>query len=454
MSGLSISGKSPGDKSLAVLLTLLFPSRLLCWLVVLGAILMLVGGAASSLLGIEWAKLILGLGGTIVGLITIFLLPAQFVSLATYRPLNFAGMSRRWLFGCLLSVNTLISVSIYLALVAIEVSAPVQVLFLAIALMVSWLFLLSVFISSYVMGLHGLLYVFNWMFWGIAAWLGELDALPLIGLLLASWGIFSLWWFRWQPKKFLANNLFMPIKAAARINVQQQANTTFVSGRANTWVGSRLLGVPDSWSVKIKQMSWLVGLGVLLVPLYLATIKLSDGRVALGSLSGLFILSVCALGFAGAMFRNLGSVWLVFSGNREQLYSWVWRRYLHETLPVALFFLTLGVLCDLLMGNVDDASVWFVLVGASLLFQMLVFYGAAFIYFVASGDFAWVFACGFFIQITWFFLLCATGLLFPLPFSLSAISIHWSWAPQLLVLALLYLPVRNGFSKANLVRPI
>ncbi len=452
MSGRLFASGTPGRKSFAVLLTLLFPSHLLRWLIVTSAVLMLVGGVANDLLGIEWAKLILGLGVMSFGIVSIFLLPVQFVSLATYRPLNFAGMSRRWLFGCLLGVNILIAVDFYWVLAALEVSIPAKVLFLVVSIMVSWLFLLSVFISSYVMGLHGLLFAFNWMFWGVAAWLGELGSLPLIGLLIVSWGAFSFWWFRWQPKKFVPNNFFMPISASMKVNAQRPVSTTFVSGRANTWVGSRLLGIPDSWPVKIKQMSWLIGFGVLLVPLYVTTIKLNEEQVALGSLSALFVLSICAFGFSCAIFRNLGAVWLVFSGARAQLYSWIWRRYLHETIPVTLFFLSLGVLFDVLMGSFDDASVWLVLVASSLLYQMLVFFGTAFIYFLKHGDFTWIFVGGSILLIVWSFLLCASGLFFQLPFAWRGISIYWLWAPQLLLLALLCLPVRNKFKKINLVR--
>lgn len=441
---------------LPLLLRLLFPQQWLRRLMLVSAVLLCISAFFAAVFAWKAAQALTALGALVLILIPLMSLPGQIISLASCRPLSLLGNGRGLLFNCLMVVCLLLSMVAFATLILCAKEEVSFSLILLIGLLLSfsftctvwlsgrWAFVREVFFVSYLLcfakyphlliGLHP-------GYWGL--------------LLVVNWSVFSYWWFRWQPEKYRANVFFLPMTATQKLEMQRNAYWTLVSGRANTWLGSRLQGAADSWVRRAREMLLLpIILTVVFIPLSLLFSQFADQiKSGLGIIL-LLVTSGVGLNVAFNLYRFLPMVWLTGVGRREQLFSLLWKHFWVEVATGVCTVFALLILWEFALGNWSGVSYWLLLLGAVLLFQAMNFFLVSWFFLKGKEGVKSLITITPISSGLWFFCLWATELVFPLPFGWQGISMHWLWVPELIVLAVLYRPVVSGFSKINLVRPI
>lgn len=444
----------PGGGLVSLLPRLLIPQAWLRRLVLAGAALLLCAFFLDGVFAWDKAKAFALVGIVLLILLPLMSLPGQIISLASCRPLSLLGNGRWLLFNSLLIICALLSLASYWVL---SLCAKEEISFsflLLIGLLVSFSFACSVWLSSrWAFAREAAFVVYSLCLARYAHLLIALGPLYWGVLLALTWLVFACWWFRWQPEKYRSNLFFLPPTAAQQVEIQRRMQWALVSGRANSWLGSRLLGAADSWGRRAKEMLALpIFLTVVFIPLalfftqFLTQIKLGVSMILL------LITSGVGLNIAFNLYRFLPMVWLTSSVGREQLFALLWKYFWVETAVGIFTIFALLLLWELAVGKWSGASYWLLLLGAVLLFQTTNFFLVSWIFLKDSMGIKSLVAITPILTGAWFFCLWATGLVFPLPFGWQGISTHWLWVPESIALALLYRPVRSGFASINLVR--
>ena len=432
-------------------LRLMFPQTWMRLWVLIGIGLLLTGSLLDVFIGWDKAKVFILFGALPVTLLSLISLPVQIICLGSCRPLSLLGNGRLLLFCFLLVVCLSTSLVAHWTLVNLSREQIPFSFFLLVCVMVSIPFTSSVWFSSrWMFGREFLNLIYGGVCFKFAPWFFQLNPLYWALMLVACWGVYAFWWFRWQPEGYKADLFFLSPSDPQKVELQQRMQLRLTSGRADSWLGSRLLGAPDGWLRRAKEMLLLpVFLAAVLIPLSLLFSQFA-GQIKSG-VSILLLLLTSGMGFTVTfnLYRFLPMVWLTGMGRREQLFSQLWKRFWVEVATGIFTIFALLLLWELVLGKWSGAGYWLLLFGVVLLFQTLIFFLASWMY--LKGSFQ-SFSRVTMLSSAWFICLCATGLLFPLPFGWTGISIHWLWIPELVVLALLYRPVRSGFAKINFVR--
>lgn len=211
---------------------------------------------------------------------------------------------------------------------------------------------------------------------------------------LALWLVMFVWWFRWQPQKYLVNCMTLP---AAEIQRQQIHNTQAIasifSSVPRTLAGSLLVGASDGiqawWKRELGQFVFFL----LMLALMLYWIKQVPTHVAGFMVSICFFIFICIRGgiiFQG-MFRNLYRLWMNSSYSRAEIFSYIEKCYflllVSSIVPLILVF-------ALINHYVLDGWVSLFSGAYLLLFGYLVcsfsFYLGLFIYIKSSASFLWL----------------------------------------------------------------
>jgi hypothetical protein len=441
-------------EQIPLLLRLLFPQRWLRWLVLVGLVLLLCGLLLDGVYALGAAKAFAVPGIVLLILFPLMALPGQLISLVSCRPLYLMTNGRRWLFYCLLIICVLLSLAAYWVLV---LCARDDISFLLpIILLVSFSFTCCVWLSSrWSFGREVFFVLYSLGLTQYADQLVEADSLYIGALLVVNWLVFAYWWFQWRPEKYHSNMFFLSPTNAQKLELQQHMNWSLVSGPANSWVGSRLLGAADSWGRRAKEMLSLpLLLSAVLIPLSLLFNQFAE-QIKSGA-SILLLLIASGIGFTvmSNLYRFLPMVWLTSCGGREQLFSLLWKFFWVEVAAGVFTIFALLMLWEFVLGKWSGVSYWLLLLSVVLLFQAMNFFLASWIF--LKGNMSVKFHTVITPALTgsWFFCLWATGLVYPLPFGWQGISIHWLWVPELIVFTVLYRPVVSRFSKIELVRPI
>lgn len=440
---------------LPLLLRLLVPQQWLRILFLCALGLLLSGFLLNGLFGWALAKFFVFIGTAFAILLPMLSLPSQLLSLVSCRPLRLLFDGRRWLFVFLLAYCVLLSVAAFGALIIIAKENIPASMFAHVFLLLSMIFCGSIWMSSrWAFGREA-------VFLLCAFWLGkypqvliDLSLRDCVCLLSLNWLIFGGWWFKWQPEKHHANLVFFKPTVAQQRDIQQSVPLVLLSGNAKTWLGSRLLGAPDSWLRRVKE--------VLLLPLLLS-VSLLPLSLWFPQFSWLFnvgvstILLLLASGMGLAvlvnLYRFLPMVWLTGVGKREQLFSALWACFWREMSAGVVVIFTLLILSEIVFDKWSGVEYWLVLLALVLLHQCLVFFLMGWFYQKGKSGIKY-FWISLMLAQAWFAGLWATELVVTLPFDWQGISVNWLWVPELIVLAVLYRPVVSGFSKINLVRPI
>ena len=440
----------------AVLFKVLFPLRVVRWLFWFSLLSIALAQLLVPLMGWDWFNGIAMIGIFLSVFVSFVIIPFQVIALATSRPITLLGNNRRWLLVAIMVMGLLFSLAIYWSINKVpQLGHPVSLL--VVWLMVSVLLQLTVWICSRWAGVHGFIFILNATFGHIALWLNERHPTELLITLVVSWALFSYWWLHWQPIKYQSSNIFMSGMELQKRQAESIFGSRMMSGVGHSWVGSRLLGAPDGWFARCKRA--LSALSILIFfPLPFFMVMEPQKFMPLIQFGAVIFLLVMAgavsQGIASSFFRNVRSIWLCNSGDRASLFSTAWRCYLRESGPWTLSLIALAMVVEIIFSSWRGIEIWLLFLLSITLIQTLAFYLVWFIYQKTAASFLWCsWVCGL-VFLAWLYLICATGLLFPLPFEWQGISTLWIWAPELLAIAVLHKKVRAGFSNMDLLRVV
>lgn len=435
----------------ALFFKLLLPLNVLRWVVVVTAV---IWGVALWLRASDWGFL-LAIAAAITGLIAFLLLiliPMQVIALASSRPVSLLRNSRLMLLVILIGSSLAISCAFYSVIATRQESIQLPSLSLVMWLIVSLLLQLCVFIRSrwennwfFVLVLAG-----AWM--KIGLWLTEVHPLLLLSALILSWLVFARWWLQWRPKKYRPTILTEVISDSEQVDRQSKLAFLFQSGKADTWIGSRLLGVPDGARARNKRLM-LGGLIFLLtqIPVYVFFSKEQLEALIRYALIPfvMFYSASVAQGIASNFTRNLLGVWLYCPEGRQGMLSVALKLYVREVGIRMLLTFGLALVIELVLVKANDLQVWAYSFATTILMNMVSFYLAWWVHLRSQGSVLWPNFIGGVAVLALIIFFSATGLLFP---HWNSISIVWVLLAQLILIALLYNSVRSGFSRMNFVR--
>jgi hypothetical protein len=438
----------------ALFFKLLLPLNVLRWIFAVTAV---IWGVALWLRASDWGFL-LGIAAAITGLIAFLLLiliPMQVIALASSRPVSLLRNSRSILLVILIGSSVAISCAFYS--VTATRYEPIQLpsLSLVVWLIVSLLLQLCVFIRSRWESNWFFVLVLAWVWMKIGLWLTEVHPLLLLSALSLSWLVFARWWLQWRPKKYRPSILTEVISDSESAGSQSKLAFLFQSGKADTWIGSQLLGVPDGGLARNKRLL-LGGLIFLLtqIPVYVFIGKEQiEALIRYALIPFVMFMSISAAqGVAANFIRNLHGVWLYCPGGRQGMLSVALKLYVREVGIRMLLTFGLALVIELVWVKANDLEVWAYTFATTMLMNMICFYLAWWVHLRSQGSLLWSFFASSVAVLMLMALFVATGLLFPLPFDWKGISIVWILLAQLILIALLYKSVRSGFSRMNFVR--
>lgn len=438
----------------ALFFKLLMPLNVLRWILAFTAVLW----ALTLLLqeSSDWSFLlaiVMAISG-LMAFLLLMLIPNQVIALASSRPVSLLGNSQSTLLVILLVSASVIGWIVCLTIMSNQESSQIPSLSLVVWLIVSLLLQLCVFIRSRWENNWIFIFMAAWIWMKLGLWLTDLHPLLLVSALLVSWLVFARWWLQWRPQKYRPNIMASVINDSQQAAAARNAGFLFQAGNADTWLGSRFFGVPDGWRSRSQRLL-VGGLIFLLAPIpvywFMGKEQL-DALIKYALIPFVMFMSVSiAQGMAVNFIRNLRGVWLYCPSGRQSMLDLAWKLYLREMGVWMLLTFGLALVIELLWGQGRAAEIWLYSVVTILLMNTLSFYLTWWVYLRSQGSLLW---CNWIGGIAVMLLIMATGLLFPLPFDWRGISIAWVWMPQLILIALLYKPVRSGFSRINFVRVV
>ncbi|PUA27340.1 MAG: hypothetical protein B0W54_12170 [Cellvibrio sp. 79] len=404
--------------------------------------------------GWGWLKVVATLGMLLVTFLLLVALPSQVTALASSRQVSLLGNFRRFLLLFQFGVGVLISFIAYWTISGVPAWSTIPAMLLVIWLMTSLLIQVNQVIYSRWPGMQGFVFVLNILFDDLASWLSGVHPAGLIAAAALSWGAFALWWFHWQPAKYQTNFFLLSGQESQKILRERQG--LWFSGHANSWLGSRLSGMPDGWRTICKRMALGAGMVLLFqIPLFLLFSAENFHEYLLyGSRSLLLLGVLVTFTFALGFYRNLHCIWLYSPGGRKQLFGISWWRFLRMTGTSLTMLFIVVLFLEIILGEWRGVTVWLLLAAAMFLFLVLLFHLLWFVYQQSQASISWWTWAGTLLLILWFYSLCATGLVFPLPFAWQGISPLWLFLPEIAALLLLHKRVRSGFSTMNLLRAV
>lgn len=439
----------------SLLFKLFFPLTVLRWVVMLVAALWVLGLVLHHWQG--WDLLIM-LATPITGLMAfmfLMLMPNQVIALASSRPVGLLGNSRRVLLLYLFVCAALISGLLYWALRFNRVFNADISLLVVIWLTVSLLLQVCIFLCSRWPNGQFIIFMLAWVWLQFAAWLSTQNPLLLLFAWAASWLLFARWWLVWHPQKYQPNSMVAVINDAQQVAAARNAGFLFRATQADTWLGSRLFGVPDGWRARRQRL--VIGiLFFLLAPIpayWLMGKQLVDTFFQhVLMLAMICLVATVAQGMAVNFIRNLRNIWLYCPEGRQDLLRFAGAIYAREIGIWSLATIGVVLALELWWGQWHGARVWVCSLVFILLINVTSFYLVCWVYLRSQGSALWCNAISGIAVLLWVALFMASGLLFPLPFNWQGIAFVWVWLPPLVVLVLLYQSVRAGFSRMNLVR--
>lgn len=392
----------------------------------------------------------------LMAFILLSLVPNQIIALASSRPVSLLGNSRRTLLVFLFVFAAAISLMLCCSIRLSEELSAIQSLVLVITLIVSLLLQLCVFVCSRWPNGQGFVFVLAWVWVQVASWLLTLNPLLLLLAWFTSWLVFSRWWLQWQPKKYQSNSMVTAINDSRQAAAARNTGFLFISGKADSWLGSRFFGAPDGWRSR-SQLLMIVCITFLIAPIPTSLLMGKESfqlliHSPLLVLLVMFFTASVAQGMAGNFARNLRHIWLYSSGGRLDILGIAQRLYVREMGILSLVCIVMGILVEFIWGQWRGAEVWFCAALTLLLANTVSFYLAWWVYLRSQGNMLWCNWVGGVAVMLMVTLFMATGFLFPLPFDWKGISISWMWLLQLMLIGVLYKSVSKRFYRIDMVR--
>ncbi|HSC66513.1 MAG TPA: hypothetical protein VLC79_02395 [Cellvibrio sp.] len=443
-------GSSYSNKGVATL-KLLFPSLVIRWLAVITAAAFLIAFLLTKLLPRELVGIVAGVAGFLLLMISMVAIPSQMVAFASSRTASFLSGPREILLVVYLLFSLLLSLGICWLWDFSQFSHYSPFMFLAVWLTTSLIFQASVYISIRWPVVHYFLYSCYLMLDDVVLWLEIYNPLCIALCILMTWVLFARWWLMWKPEKYKVNPLFVGMLAQQKMLGEQHANSWFYRASAATWLGSRLIGMPDGWFARSKRiLPQLVYVPVSFLPGYF----LMGGEwlrnfAFLGVLTGCGIVAQVLLVNYGL---NLRRIWLCSPGARNELFSLLQKHFWLNVLPLTLLLVLVAISVCLFWDGWQSLEAWCYFLSSLFLLQLLAFHLYWWMYERTQASLLWANLACLALLFWWFLMSIATGFLIKWPASWQLVSPLWILIPEIILLALLYKPVRSGFARVNFAR--
>ncbi|OZY86996.1 hypothetical protein CBP51_08400 [Cellvibrio mixtus] len=377
-----------------LMLVMLLPARYVKWLglltivvLFLGAVLYFFNVSFVLYIGSAFSLLLLMMVGMLV--------PGQMLALRSSKQFQCMADLRRPLFVIALIFWLLVALILTTTMGFLEPKEfAFNPVFALTFMALSSVALLFVVVGSYIQTAQGFVPLFVWLLF-FSAKKADLFSTSnteiywLVCLLL--WLVMVVWWFRWQPQKYLVNFMTLP---AAEMQRRQAQNTRSIaaafSAVPKTLYGSLLLGMSDGIQAWFKRELGHLAffLIALMFILYLAK-QLPTNVASVFFIIYLFIF-ICIRG--GIVFqhfyRNLYRLWMNSNYSRADIFVYMEKQYFllfaASIIPMQLVFI-------LINHYVLDALVDYFYVAYLLLISILIttfsFYLGVFVYLKSAASF-------------------------------------------------------------------
>ncbi len=380
-----------------LVLVMLLPARYVKWLGVLSlAVLML--GAVLHFFDISFVLYI----GSAINLLWLMmvgmLVPGQMLALRSSKQFQYMADLRHHLF--IIALCFWVSVSLILT-VTMSFFEPKGFVFhsmFALTFMaVSCVALVFAVVGSYMQTAQGFVPLFVWILFFSAKsadLFSEQNTGSYWAISLLLWSVMFIWWFRWQPQKYLVN--FMTLQAAEMQRLHMTNTQTIaaaLSAVPNTLAGSLLVGASDGIQAWCKRELGQLVFFVLMLAFVFYWIKQMPPAAAVVMLSIYLFIFVCIRGSVifQHIFRNLYRLWMNSRYSRATLLSYIEQRYfLLLILSLLPAVLAVGVINHYLLNDVLSLFHFAYLLLIGLLICGLSFYLGLFIYLNTAASFLWL----------------------------------------------------------------
>lgn len=367
--------------------TLLFPHAWLRWMVILGAILVLIG----LVIYLKWQSPLCAIfgGGLIMTnfAMNFITLPNQMLSLNSSKQFGMLPGLRKqsWVIYFLFSLLLSFSITLFFS---VGNQARSFQFFLAVFVMVSGFSIGNLFLALRWKWAQGFLGMTLVALPTIFAWLIKIDALIFLGGLIVGWIAFYRWWLNWRPVK-LYKSIFGFTMTDVLKNQHEfqlfwsQGIFSFAKTKPQTLIGTLLFGGADGWQARIKNLVSGLVLALLFIMLYKALLG-SSIIDALSSQADVFFFiayTSSSFAFQGCLFRNLHKLWIFYPASRDSILSALEKLYylwaLAVMIPLAVMHLTAPMLVT---GMKDDVFFTFSLIMFAVILLAFNFYLGIVIY--------------------------------------------------------------------------
>lgn len=380
-----------------LILVMMLPARYVKWLAVL-TIAVLVLGVILYFFDISFVLYIASAISLLLLMMVAMLVPGQMLALRSSKQFQCMADLRRPLFIIALCFWLLVSLILTLTMGFLE---PKEFRFnsvFALAFMaLSCVALLFIVVGSYMQTAQGFVPLFVWMLF-FSAKNTDFFTVANIGIYwlisLSLWLVMFVWWFRWQPQKYLVN--FMTL-TAAEMQRQQINNTQAIaaafSAAPKTLVGSLLVGVSDGIHAWCKRELGQLAFFLIALMFILYWVKQLSVNVASVFFIIYLFIFICIRGgiIFQHFFRNLYRLWMNSPYSRAEIFIYIEKRYflllLSSLVPgILVFGLINHYVLDDLLSLFKGA--YLLLIG--LLICSLSFYLGLFIYLKSAASFLWL----------------------------------------------------------------
>jgi len=377
-----------------LMLVMLLPARYVKWLGVL-TLAVLIPGAILSFWGYS---LVLYLGSAfslLLLMIVCMLVPGQMLALRSSKQFQYMADLRSPLFFIALFFWLIVSLWLTITLMLLNTREfSFYSTFALITMVLTCVAVLFAVVGSYMQTAQGFVPFFVWLVFFSAKGANLFSAayIPSYWLItLVLWVGMFIWWFRWQPQKYLVNFMTLPAVEMQRQQASNmQAITSVFSAIPKTLAGSLLAGVSDGvqawWKRELGQLVFFL----VLLMFMLYWVRKTPADVASIMVSIYVFIYICIRGgiIFQSFFRNLYRLWINSNYSRVEMLAYIEKRYflmlVSSMVPVMLVFALINhyLLGDFL-GLFKGAYVLFI----SFLFSSLAFYVGLFVYIKSAASF-------------------------------------------------------------------
>lgn len=380
-----------------LMLVMLLPARYVKWLGVL-TLAVLTPGIVLYFFDISF---VLYIGSALILLLLMMvgmLVPGQMLALRSSKQFQCLADLRRHLFLIAFCFWMLVALILTVTMRFFEPKDFVFHSVFALTFMaMSCVALLFVVVGSYMQAAQGFVPLFVWILF-FSAKSANLFAEENAGIYWAVsallWLVMFIWWFRWQPQKYLVNFMTLPAAEMQRLQMTNtQALAAAFSAVPNTLAGSLLVGASDGTQAWCKRELGQLVFFMLMLAFVFYWVKQIPPAAAGIMLSIYLFVFICIRGSVifQYIFRNLYRLWMNSSYSRVTLLAYIEQRYslllIASLLPA---FLVVGLINHYYLNDVLSLFHLAYLSLIGLLICGMSFYLGLFIYLKTAASFLWL----------------------------------------------------------------